>query len=309
MSWLFSQALVAEYLPESCSDGEQSAPSNGSHTQLAYLPPDRMTAFSRLSRFGMTFRPLTADRGEELLMSYLAAFRAKTSALQERAQASQASAAECGDTWRGSLARFDPDTSSWKTVQHSLLEDSQSSSVTWPRSGMTVDGQCWELPTLERRTSATGSGLWPMPTVCGNYNRKGASATSGDGLATAVQKWPTPNAGDSKQTGNVANWERRQIDKAAQGINLQQSLTVAVNRWPTPTARIHKGGGEFHDTQGWEESLRHARLGGGVPDWYAFEPDVGRVADGVAARVDRLKAIGNGQVPLCAATAWRLLTS
>jgi DNA (cytosine-5)-methyltransferase 1 len=32
-----------------------------------------------------------------------------------------------------------------------------------------------------------------------------------------------------------------------------------------------------------------------------------RVHDGVAARVDRLKAIGNGQVPLCAATAWRVL--
>jgi DNA (cytosine-5)-methyltransferase 1 len=44
-------------------------------------------------------------------------------------------------------------------------------------------------------------------------------------------------------------------------------------------------------------------------DWWQSEPDVGRVADGVAARVDRLKAIGNGQVPLCAATAWRLLTS
>jgi hypothetical protein len=27
----------------------------------------------------------------------------------------------------------------------------------------------------------------------------------------------------------------------------------------------------------------------------------------VDARVDRLKAIGNGQVPLCAATAWRIL--
>jgi len=80
MSWLFSQALVEEYLPGSCSDGERSVPSNGNATQLAYLPPDRMTAFSRLSRFGMTFRPLTADRGEELLMSYLVAFRAKTSA-------------------------------------------------------------------------------------------------------------------------------------------------------------------------------------------------------------------------------------
>jgi hypothetical protein len=28
----------------------------------------------------------------------------------------------------------------------------------------------------------------------------------------------------------------------------------------------------------------------------------------MADRVDRLKAIGNGQVPLCAATAWKLLT-
>jgi len=44
-------------------------------------------------------------------------------------------------------------------------------------------------------------------------------------------------------------------------------------------------------------------------DWWESEPNVGRVAHGVAARVDRLKAIGNGQVPLCAATAWRLLTA
>jgi DNA (cytosine-5)-methyltransferase 1 len=42
--------------------------------------------------------------------------------------------------------------------------------------------------------------------------------------------------------------------------------------------------------------------------WWSTEPDVGRVAHGVAARMDRLKAIGNGQVPLCAATAWKLLT-
>ena len=41
--------------------------------------------------------------------------------------------------------------------------------------------------------------------------------------------------------------------------------------------------------------------------WWGAEPNVGRVANGVAARVDRLKAIGNGQVPLCAATAFELL--
>ena len=41
--------------------------------------------------------------------------------------------------------------------------------------------------------------------------------------------------------------------------------------------------------------------------WWSVEPKLGRVADGVADRVHRLKAIGNGQVPLCAATAWRIL--
>ena len=36
---------------------------------------------------------------------------------------------------------------------------------------------------------------------------------------------------------------------------------------------------------------------------------VPRVSKSVAARVHRLKAIGNGQVPLCAATAWRVLNA
>lgn len=39
----------------------------------------------------------------------------------------------------------------------------------------------------------------------------------------------------------------------------------------------------------------------------AFESQLGRVADGVPNRVDRLKAIGNGQVPLVAATTFKLL--
>ena len=42
--------------------------------------------------------------------------------------------------------------------------------------------------------------------------------------------------------------------------------------------------------------------------WWQAEPNVGRLVDGLASRVDELKAIGNGQVPLCAATAWRILS-
>ena len=46
---------------------------------------------------------------------------------------------------------------------------------------------------------------------------------------------------------------------------------------------------------------------GSSPDFWAIEPNVGRVVNGMANRMDRLKAIGNGQVPLCAATAFELL--
>ena len=42
--------------------------------------------------------------------------------------------------------------------------------------------------------------------------------------------------------------------------------------------------------------------------WWEAEPAVGRVVDGLAHRVDRLRAIGNGQVPAVVAAVWQLLT-
>jgi DNA (cytosine-5)-methyltransferase 1 len=39
------------------------------------------------------------------------------------------------------------------------------------------------------------------------------------------------------------------------------------------------------------------RSGAGADDWWLSEPDVGRVANGVSSRVDRLKGLGNAVVP------------
>jgi hypothetical protein len=199
MSWLFSQALVEEYSEANYSDGEPSAPSSGSHTQLAYLPPDRMTASSRLSRFGMTFKPLTESHGEELLMSYLAAFHVRTSASQDAEQELTESDQECGTKWRGWLAKYDRVTSSWKTAQCSFIEDLSESLATLPRSGMTRDGLLWELPMLERRTSETGSGSWPTPIAS---DSRGSSGQQRPGkqvqLVDAVKKYPTPTRRDYK---------------------------------------------------------------------------------------------------------------
>lgn len=48
--------------------------------------------------------------------------------------------------------------------------------------------------------------------------------------------------------------------------------------------------------------------GMGAPSWWETEPlNIPRVATGIAKRADRLKAIGNGQVPAAAALAWNTL--
>jgi len=293
MSWLYSQALVEEFLPDTYSDGALSAPSSGSRMQLAYLPPDRMTAFSRLSRFGMTFRPLTADLGEALLTLYLAAFPAKTSAQQAEEPESKESDQACGERWHGWLAKYDHDTSSLRTAQCSLLEGEPELLQILPRSGITLSGTLWERQTLVRRINATESGSWPTPMSSEYKANKNYRPGRQNGLTQAVMKWPTPTV--------CGNYNRKGLSKTS-----GDGLATAVSKWPTPTARIWKGGGE-DDSERWQESGRYAGLACRT-EWWSIEPDVGRVADGVAARVDRLKAIGNGQVPAVAAEAFTLLS-
>jgi hypothetical protein len=178
MSWLISKALmnslcsqelVAESLEENFSDGEQSALSNGNNIQQAYCAPDKMTGFSRLSRFGITYKPLTETRGEELLTLYLEDFHAKTLVQREKAQELTEKPLECGEKWHGSFTKFDQDTSLWKTHQCSLLGDLDEFSETWPQWGLMRDGECWEQQTLAQTIRGTESGslenkeMWPTP--------------------------------------------------------------------------------------------------------------------------------------------------
>ena len=175
MSWLFSQALVEEYLVDTSLVGEQSVQSNGKPTQQAYCAPDKMTGFSRLSRFGMTYKPLTESRGEELLTSFRAGFHAKISAHKAREMAWTESDQECGPTWQGWLAKYNHNLSLWKTPQCSLLEEEQESLATLPKWGMTVNGLLWEQPMLEPITEETEFGLWATPTRC---DYKGTTGTA-----------------------------------------------------------------------------------------------------------------------------------
>lgn len=99
MSWLFSQALVEEFSRATCSAGEPCAQLNVMLTAQPFWRNDKPIDCSRLSRFGLTCRVLTDDRGAALLTWFLAAFRAKTSASQVQVPASKASAVDCGFKW------------------------------------------------------------------------------------------------------------------------------------------------------------------------------------------------------------------
>jgi hypothetical protein len=163
MSWLYSAALVAEYLGENFSDGEQSAPLSGSHTPQAYLSHDKM--ISSWSRFpsGMTLGHLTDIRGEELLMSFRAVFPVRILVQQEKAQELMESHQECGEKWQGSFTKYNPDSCLWKTHQCSLVGDLEEFSETWPAWGLMRNGECWEQRMSVQSIRETESGLSQPP--------------------------------------------------------------------------------------------------------------------------------------------------
>lgn len=244
-----------------------------------------------------------------------------------------------GESMPGLFASLSQDGSWQKTCagySQSLLpgfggEDSELYSETWPKWGIVLDGHAMELPMLERRINESECSLWPTASVCGNYNRKGASATSGDGLDTAVKNWPTPTVADTFP-GNLKSTQQK--SGSMHSVNLSQ----AVN-WPTPRAREGNSGSygcasiernadrnyldgvviKKEEKPGnlnadWVELLMGLPIGWtdinvakeDIESWqgwpaainveqYAYEPP--RVIVGQKNRAKRLKALGNGCVP------------
>ena len=235
MSWLFSQALVEEYLGDISLDGEQSVPLSGNNTQQAYCAPDKMMGFSRLSRFGMMYKPLTENLGKELLMSYLADFRAKTLVPQEKEKALGGG--------RSSM---------WKHMARIIGE-------VQPRYAF-----------VENSPMLTTRGLG---TVLGDLASLGFDA-----------EWGVLSAAD---VGAKHERERVWILGYANSVRLERD------------ASRHQ---LFSKKSSILESNWRGSYWNDLPQPYYI-----RSSDGVAARVDRLKAIGNGQVSLCMATAWKLL--
>jgi len=68
-----------------------------------------------------------------------------------------------GGSSQGSLGNYDPATSSLRTSQLSLIEDSTSSLRILPRAGSMRNGTIFQRQPLAPLTGGTGSGSWPTP--------------------------------------------------------------------------------------------------------------------------------------------------
>ena len=103
-----------------------------------------------------------------------------------------------------------------------------------------------------------------------------------------------------EQTGRTrASWPRHDgQDRQVADATDADSNAVRIQHKPRTSGT---------KTKSWADGKNGSMAQQTTYDWWQAEPAVGRVVDGLAHRVDRLRALGNGQVPMAAATAWQHL--
>lgn len=146
--------------------------------------------------------------------------------------------APSGPKSRAPFAHYDPDTSSWRTLQPSLLpENFPEQSPIWPRSGMWDSGAAYELPTLVPPTAEPGSSsLLPTPDTgesLTGHGRRGGRVTnghqSGQSLEVVATLLPMPTSSDTNGAGTHGTG----------GADLRTTVELL----PTPTAMDAHGSG------------------------------------------------------------------
>ena len=197
----------------------------------------------------------------------------------DRALASHSASVESGRAsltndisglYSSALSRSDDLQSSLESRLRERLTGSVSCEVTWSRWDTPWGQSRWRPRARTRTISGIDIGLWPTCTVHGNYNRKGLSTNSGDGLHTLVIAcWPTAkasaagpdfakisrsNTGQSLTTMVIACWSTATATEARQGYQdrtrgkkgSQKSLTtqvVNIALWSTVRASDGEKGG------------------------------------------------------------------
>jgi len=174
--------------------------------------------------------------------------------------------------------------------------------------------------------------MWPTPRVQDSYERSNWRTVRGaneDGFAMMTlsrkvkysdatnRRWPTPKEGDwrsglqRRQFDTMLNVEAcRREGVSGSGGQLNPDWVELLMGYPRGwTALKPMDMGEFG---AWREGFAdgNPEVSYGVRAWLdgSWEAGTSRIASGTPNRVSRLKALGDGQVPLVVATAWKILS-
>ena len=181
----------------------------------------------------------------------------------------------------GSLNSADPLGSLLKTLVVTSVWDSTMCYLTWKVKATPRGRLLFQLVPSMPRTDETGSGLLATPT------------------ATANQMAPCMRHRVGGMVGNPNTAGRRQSDEKMARVSPEQPHRTGVQSRENDTYAVPPGTQKFV----YATESGHPRQFSGIPDkagavnWWSFEPAVGRVADGIPNRVQRLKALGNAVVP------------
>lgn len=202
----------------------------------------------------------------------------------------------------------------------------------------------WPAPRAHDGVAA----MLPTPTAAEYGSQGGAAGRRRPSLSSMARRgmWPPPRSADGERggRGDLLLWATptgRDRGRNAPKRKGSASLGVQARRFPTPVAQDGKNnnsparqrrnsagfdvvaGGSLNPD--WVDLLMGWPRGWTSPDplpaeswqrWLdgdvwreGWEDGIPRVTTDKRNRVARLRAIGNGQVPQCAATAWEVLTA
>jgi len=184
-------------------------------------------------------------------------------------------------------------------------------------SGRAYKGEAKDLPSQTQHTGQLNPSWvewlmnwpinWSSKEVLRNehfeyWSKASAANVSGSGGVRDLQlnqrTAPTPQERkhdgqqSNKHTGTLCQMSRKPACKAEVGTSQQEEgLSTLRERIPIQASKAEVLQSQLRESLGLGEA-----------------ETIPRTAHGVKNRVDRLKAIGNGQVPQCAATAFRILS-
>lgn len=295
MAWTISNAMMkayensrsslepaAEFSEATCSDGEPSAPSNTTPMPDQYYWPDKTTEHYRLSRFGMTCEPLTESHGEALLTWFRGGFPCQ-----------DISAAGKGAGLEGERSGL------WSEFARIISEVRPRRVLVENSPMLTSRGLGRVLGDLAAMGYDAKWGVISAADTGAPHRRERIWIVANSKLHWIQERWGA--SASEQETG-----EPRGILANEQSSSNQQERESMAYAMRQRQQGIIAG---QLDTKEWKKSRKRPDR----PRSYGFgrwptEPGLGRVANGVANRADRIKAIGNGQVSRVVAAAWRILS-